>query len=54
MIDLGAGELFVVPKGVEHKPVASADCKILLLERAGVINTGDAAPGPLTNPATPL
>ena len=54
VIDLGAGELFVVPKGVEHKPVAGADCKILLFERAGVVNTGDAAPGALTNPAEPL
>lgn len=54
VIALGAGELFIVPKGVEHKPVASADCKILLFERAGVVNTGDAAPGALTNPAEPL
>ena len=42
-----AGELFVVPKGVEHRPVASAECEILLLEPAGTVNTGDAG-GPMT------
>ena len=39
---LKAGEMFVVPKGVEHKPVAAAECKILLIEPRGVINTGEA------------
>ncbi|MFK7954466.1 MAG: cupin domain-containing protein [Lysobacterales bacterium] len=37
---LKSGELFVVPKGVEHKPVADAPCDILLIEPKGVINTG--------------
>ncbi len=41
-VSLKAGELFVVPKGIEHKPVAETECKILLLEPAGTINTGDA------------
>jgi len=36
------GELFVVPKGVEHKPVAANECHILLVEPAGLVNTGDA------------
>ena len=40
-IDLGAGELFVVPRGAEHQPVAEAECRVLLIERKGVINTGD-------------
>ncbi|MDZ4675494.1 MAG: cupin domain-containing protein [Gemmatimonadota bacterium] len=41
-VDLGPGELFVVPKGVEHRPVAPEECHILLVEPRGVINTGDA------------
>jgi len=39
-VDLGAGEMFVIPKGVEHKPVAQRETKILLVEPRGVINTG--------------
>jgi mannose-6-phosphate isomerase-like protein (cupin superfamily) len=41
-IDLGPGEFFVVPKGVEHQPAASAECQVMLFERKGVINTGKA------------
>ncbi|MGE5375852.1 MAG: cupin domain-containing protein [Bacteroidota bacterium] len=37
---LNEGEMFVVPKGVEHKPVAQEECHILLVEPAGTINTG--------------
>ena len=40
-IDLKAGEMFVVPKGIEHKPIAANECKIMLVEPAGTINTGD-------------
>jgi mannose-6-phosphate isomerase-like protein (cupin superfamily) len=39
-IELGPGEFFVVPKGVEHQPTAAAECQVLLFERKGVINTG--------------
>jgi mannose-6-phosphate isomerase-like protein (cupin superfamily) len=46
-VELGAGELFVVPRGVEHKPVAAEECRILLIEPRGVVNTGDAG-GELT------
>lgn len=38
---LKEGELFVVPKGVEHKPVAEHECHILLVEPAGTVNTGE-------------
>lgn len=38
---LKEGEMFVVPKGLEHKPVAEKECKILLIEPAGTLNTGD-------------
>lgn len=41
-VDLRAGEMFVVPQGVEHKPFAEAACKVMLVERAGTLNTGDA------------
>ncbi len=41
-VDLGPGEMFVVPKGVEHKPSAPDECRILLVEPKGVVNTGDA------------
>jgi mannose-6-phosphate isomerase-like protein (cupin superfamily) len=42
-VDLGPGEMFVVPKGVEHKPSAVGECRILLVEPAGTVNTGAAA-----------
>jgi mannose-6-phosphate isomerase-like protein (cupin superfamily) len=41
-IQLGAGEMFVVPRGVEHKPYAEREVKLLLIEPRGVLNTGDA------------
>lgn len=41
-IELGEGELYVVPRGVEHAPHAAAECQILVLEPAGTVNTGDA------------
>ncbi|HUZ32165.1 MAG TPA: cupin domain-containing protein [Xanthobacteraceae bacterium] len=37
---LSAGEMFVVPKGVEHKPYAEQEAKVLLVEPRGVLNTG--------------
>ena len=40
-VSLSEGEMFVVPKGVEHKPVAENECHILLIEPAGTVNTGD-------------
>ena len=40
-VSLNEGEMFVVPKGVEHKPVAENECHILLIEPAGTVNTGD-------------
>ncbi len=49
-ISLKQGELFVVPKGVEHKPIAENECHILLVEPAGTVNTGDSG-GELTNEA---
>lgn len=42
-VELTAGDLFVVPAGVEHRPVADAECELLLIEPAETPNTGDAA-----------
>jgi len=41
-VTLHTGELYVVPKGVEHKPVAAQECQIMLIEPIGTVNTGDA------------
>ena len=38
-----AGELYIVPRGVTHRPRAQTECKVLLIEPKGVPNTGDAA-----------
>jgi mannose-6-phosphate isomerase-like protein (cupin superfamily) len=46
-VELGPGELFVVPRGVEHCPRADEEACVLLLEPSGTVNTGDAG-GPLT------
>lgn len=42
-VELGPGEIFVVPKGMEHKPVAEEEAHVLLIEPRGTPNTGDAA-----------
>jgi mannose-6-phosphate isomerase-like protein (cupin superfamily) len=44
---LSAGEMYVVPRGVEHCPVATDEVQAVLIEPTGVVNTGDAG-GPLT------
>ena len=46
-VTLSPGQLFVVPRGVEHCPVAAEEASILLIEPAGVVNTGEAG-GDLT------
>jgi len=52
VVTLNEGEMYVVPKGVEHKPFAEEECYILLIEPAGTVNTGDVvdektAPNPI-------
>ncbi|MCB1044036.1 MAG: cupin domain-containing protein [Acidobacteria bacterium] len=49
-IVLHTGELFVVPKGVPHKPEADEECHVLLLEPKDTVNTGEVG-GALTAPA---
>ena len=39
-VHLKAGEMFVVPKGVEHKPYAEKEVKLMLIEPVGILNTG--------------
>lgn len=46
-VRLGPGQLYVVPRGVEHCPIAEGEVSALLIEPAGVVNTGDAG-GDLT------
>ena len=48
-IELSAGELYVVPRGVEHCPKADEEAHVLLIEPEGTVNTGDAG-GELTAP----
>ena len=40
-VHIAAGEMYVVPKGVEHKPYAGHEVRLLLIEPRGVLNTGD-------------
>jgi len=42
LVDLEEGEMYVVPKGVRHRPYAQSECKVMLVEPKGVVNTGDA------------
>ena len=48
-VELGPGELYVVPRGVEHCPRAEEETQVLLIEPEGTVNTGDAG-GELTEP----
>ena len=48
VVTVKSGEFIIVPKGVEHKPVAPEECSIILFEKQGVVNTGDAPQSELT------
>lgn len=41
-VDLGAGEFIIIPAGVEHCPSAQEEVAVMLFEKAGTLNTGDA------------
>jgi len=41
VVELGEGEMFVVPKGVRHNPVAEQECQVMLIERKSTLHTGD-------------
>src|SRR4029078_2455276 len=49
-VELDEGELYVVPRGVEHCPRADEEAAVLLIERAGTANTGDAGGPPTADP----
>ncbi len=54
-VELSAGEMFIVPAGVEHRPRATDEVHVLNLEASGTVNTGDAEnPGVLTAPEQSL
>lgn len=40
-VTLQTGDMYVVPKGIEHRPVAESECQVLLIEPKGTINTGN-------------
>ena len=40
-VELNEGEMYVVPKGVNHKPYSLEECKVMLVEPRGVLNTGN-------------
>ena len=44
-LELNEGDMFVVPKGIEHKPWAENECKVMIIEPRGVLNTGSSESG---------
>ena len=48
IIDLSEGEMLVVPKGLDHRPFSDNECKIIIIEPRGIINTGEIG-GDLTS-----
>ena len=40
-VELNEGDMYVVPKGIQHKPHAENECKVMLVEPRGVVNTGN-------------
>jgi mannose-6-phosphate isomerase-like protein (cupin superfamily) len=49
-VTLNAGDMFVVPSGKEHKPFAASECKLMLIEPVGTVNTGQVEGTALTAP----
>ena len=47
VVELEAGEMYVVPAGVEHRPIAEREARVLIIEPRGVVNTGETG-GELT------
>jgi mannose-6-phosphate isomerase-like protein (cupin superfamily) len=50
IVELGPGELVVVPRGVEHRTAADEEAEVILLEPAGVLNTGNVIDEKFTAP----
>ncbi|MEE3001779.1 MAG: cupin domain-containing protein [Planctomycetota bacterium] len=51
-VELGEGQVIVVPRGVEHRPVAESECAVMLFEPAGTVSTGDAEASERTSSGT--
>jgi mannose-6-phosphate isomerase-like protein (cupin superfamily) len=51
-VELSVGQMIVVPRGVEHRPVAEAECSVMLVEPAGLLNTGDGEKSDRTTSGT--
>jgi len=51
-VEMKEGQMIVVPRGVEHRPVAARMCSVLLFEPAGLVNTGDAESSDRTTTGT--
>ena len=51
-VELHEGQMLVVPKGVEHRPVAEEECSVMMVEPAGLVNTGDAETSDKTTTGT--
>ena len=49
-VELGSGELVVVPRGVEHRTAADEEAEIILFEPAGIVNTGNVVDATFTAP----
>lgn len=49
-VDLGPGEFLVVPRGVEHRPVADDEVEVVLFEPANLLNTGNIVDAQFTAP----
>ena len=49
IIDINTGEMIVIPKGIAHKPFAEEECKVMLVELRGIVNTGNVE-GDMTVP----
>ena len=41
-VELDEGEMYVVPRGVRHRPCAESECRVMLVEPKGVVNTGES------------
>jgi mannose-6-phosphate isomerase-like protein (cupin superfamily) len=53
-IQMAEGDMLIVPRGAEHKPVAEQEVWVMLFEPSETVNTGSAPAGALTNAAKPL
>ncbi len=51
-VELQEGQMLVVPRGVEHRPVAEQECSVMMVEPAGLVNTGDAETSDKTTTGT--